>query len=85
MLISSKTVDLYWDHLRTISSYSEAKKLTLKPQKCHFFQQQVAFLGHMVSPEGIAMDPKKVQKTTDCSAPQELHEVRSTQGLFSYQ
>ena len=34
--------------------------LKLKAAKCHFFRKQVAFLGHVVSEEGIATDPKKI-------------------------
>ena len=84
ILIFSKTVEQHLDHLRTVFQRLREAKLKLKPKKCHFFQCQVAFLGHIVSPEGIATDPNKIQKVTDCPPPQDVHEVRSALGLFSY-
>ena len=43
--------------------------LKLKPSKCHFFQKQVAFLGHIISEQGINIDPDKVQKIAECPGP----------------
>ena len=50
--------------------------LKLKPKKCHFFQSQVSFLGHIVSEDGISTDPAKVQKIMDCPPLKDVHEVR---------
>ena len=40
-------------------------RLTLKPNKCHFFQKQVEFLGHIVNEEGVSTDPKKIEAIAD--------------------
>ena len=36
--------------------------LKLKPSKCHFFETQVAFLGHVLTPDGVLSDPYNVEK-----------------------
>ena len=45
------------------------------------FQKQVAFFGHIVSPEEITTDLEKVQGTADCLPPLNVHEVRTLQLL----
>jgi len=34
----------------------------LSPQKCILFKQKVKYLGHVISKEGIATDPKGLQQ-----------------------
>ena len=35
--------------------------LKLKPEKCRFFQTEVSFLGHTVTPNGVKKDDKKIE------------------------
>jgi hypothetical protein len=44
----------------------------------------VLFLGHVISPEGIAVDPGKVQDVLDRKPPKSVHQVRSFLGLAGY-
>ena len=84
ILIFSRTPTAHLDNLRVVFQRLRDAHLKLKAKKCHFFQTQVKFLGHIVSPAGVATDPTKVQKITDCPAPTNLHELRCALGLFSY-
>ncbi|GJU30092.1 putative reverse transcriptase domain-containing protein [Tanacetum coccineum] len=60
------------------------KKLYAKFSKCEFWLQQVAFLGHIVSADGIIMDPSKVEAITKWPRPTTVTEVRSFLGLAGY-
>ncbi|GJW89348.1 putative reverse transcriptase domain-containing protein [Tanacetum coccineum] len=53
-------------------------------QSCEFWLQQVAFLGHIVSADGIIMDPSKVEAITKWPRPTTVTEVRSFLGLAGY-
>ncbi len=44
----------------------------------------IAFLGHLVSEEGITTDPKKVEKICNLSAPKDKGGIRSIFGLRNY-
>jgi hypothetical protein len=44
----------------------------------------VPFLGHILSEDGISVDPSKVQEVLDWKAPTSVHEVRSFLGLAGY-
>jgi hypothetical protein len=44
----------------------------------------VPFLGHVISPEGIAVDPGKVRDVLDWKPPTSITQVRSFLGLVGY-
>lgn len=58
--------------------------LKLKPAKCCLFRRQVAYLGHVISEDGVATDPSKIQKVKEWPAPASTQEVRQFVGLASY-
>ncbi|GKA34060.1 retrotransposon protein, putative, ty1-copia subclass [Tanacetum coccineum] len=70
-------------HLRLVLRFLD-KKLYAKFSKCEFWLQQVAFLGHIVSADGIIMDPSKVEAITKWPRPTTVTEVRSFLGLAGY-
>ncbi len=58
--------------------------LTLNPNMCEFSKSKAAFLGHIVSAEGIPTNPDKVQKVRDWPTPQSAPEVQNILGLAGY-
>ena len=44
-------------------------RLYAKFSKCEFWLEQVAFLGHVVSKDGIQVDPKKIEAVTEWQRP----------------
>ena len=49
--------------------------------KCDFWLKEVSFLGHIVSEEGIRVDPRKIEVTLEWKPPRSVTEVRSFLGL----
>ncbi|GJR87793.1 retrotransposon protein, putative, ty3-gypsy subclass [Tanacetum coccineum] len=72
------------EHLRTVLQILRQEKLYAKFSKCEFWLSKVAFLGHIVSAEGITMDPAKVEAITKWPRPTSVTEVRSFLGLAGY-
>ncbi|GJY88434.1 putative nucleotidyltransferase, ribonuclease H [Tanacetum coccineum] len=72
------------EHLRTVLQILRQRKLYAKFSKCEFWLSKVAFLGHIVSAEGITMDPAKVEAITKWPRPTSMTEVRSFLGLAGY-
>jgi hypothetical protein len=58
--------------------------LYAKFSKCEFWIKEVPFLVHVVSPEGIAVDPGKVKEVWEWKPPTSVSEVRSFLGLAGY-
>ena len=56
----------------------------LQPTKCHFFRKAVSYLGHIVSEQGVAVDPSKVDKIKLWPIPTSSCEVQQFLGLANY-
>ncbi|GJR13412.1 putative reverse transcriptase domain-containing protein [Tanacetum coccineum] len=84
ILVYSKSEEEHERHLRIVLEILRQKKLYAKFSKCEFWLQQVAFLGHIVSADGIIMDPSKVEAITKWPRPTTVTEVRSFLGLAGY-
>jgi hypothetical protein len=62
ILIYSTSMEEHEEHLRIVLQRLREHHLYAKFSKCEFWIKKVPFLGHVVSPEGIAMDPGKVKE-----------------------
>ena len=71
-------------HLDKVLTRIEGAGLKLKPKKCHLFQQEVQFLGHVVTPGGICCDHEKISAVSDWQRPRNVREIRSFLGFASY-
>ncbi|XP_009770762.2 uncharacterized mitochondrial protein AtMg00860-like [Nicotiana sylvestris] len=60
------------------------RQLYAKLSKCEFWLNEVAFLGHIVSSEGVKVDPSKIQAIVDWKLPKTPTEIRSFLGLAGY-
>jgi hypothetical protein len=58
--------------------------LYAKFSKCEFWIKELPFLGHVVSSEGIVVDPSKVKEVMEWKPPSSVSEVRSFFGLAGY-
>jgi hypothetical protein len=84
ILIYSKSNEEHEKHLRLIMEKLREHKLYAKFSICEFWLSEVAFLGHIVSKEGIAVDPSKVTAVTEWEPPKNVGEIRSFIGLAGY-
>ncbi|GJS61656.1 retrotransposon protein, putative, ty3-gypsy subclass [Tanacetum coccineum] len=64
--------------------FQQQKKLYAKFSKCEFWLQQVAFLGHIVSADGIIMDPSKVEAITKWPRPTTVTELMRKGEKFAW-
>ena len=61
ILVYSKDAREHEQHLRIVLEMLREKKLYAKLSKCDFWLKEVSFLGHIVSAEGIRVDPAKIE------------------------
>ena len=84
ILIYSGSGEEHAEHLRIILQTLREHRLHAKLSKCQFWLDSVAFLGHIVSVEGVSVDPQKVEAILNWKPPTSVTEIRSFLGLAGY-
>ena len=84
ILIYSSSGEEHAEHLRIILQTLREHRLYAKLSKCPFWLNSVAFLRHIVSAEGISVDPQKVEAILNWKPPTSVTEIRSFLGLAGY-
>jgi hypothetical protein len=84
ILIYSKNEEEHAQHLRIVLTCLREHQLYAKFSKCAFWLEEIQFLGHVLSANGIAVDPSKVKNILDCKPPTTVQQVRSFLGLAGY-
>ena len=84
LLVYSKTLDEHLYHLSRVMDRLREVNLKLQPAKCYFCRQIVEFLGHVLTPQGLLPNPKRVMAAQNFSAPCNITELRQFLGLASY-
>jgi hypothetical protein len=84
MVVYSKNEEEHEQHLRIILQRLRDHQLYAKFSKCAFWRKEVPFLGHVISTEGIAVDPSKVQEVLDWKSLRSVTQIHSFLGLAGY-
>ncbi|XP_056860103.1 uncharacterized protein LOC130508557, partial [Raphanus sativus] len=84
ILVYSKTREDHERHLRLVLEKLREQQLFAKLSKCSFWQKSIGFLGHIVSEEGVSVDPEKIKCIQEWPRPKNATEVRSFLGLAGY-
>ena len=75
ILIYSKSQEEHEEHLRIVLQILRERKLYAKLKKCEFWLYQVVFLGHVISKDGITMDPSMIEAVVDWDRPTNVSKV----------
>ena len=84
ILVYSKDFDTHMKHLEVVFQRLRGAGLRLHPKKCTFAMSKILYLGHIVSSQGIAVDPSKVEVVKSYPRPNSVREVRAFLGLTGY-
>ncbi|KAJ4957631.1 hypothetical protein NE237_024742 [Protea cynaroides] len=84
ILVYSKDNETHIKNLNAAQQCLRKEKLYAKFTKCEFWLSEVPFLGHVVSAEGIKVDPSKIEAIVKWEAPKSVAEIRSFMGLAGY-
>jgi hypothetical protein len=79
---------LIWEehlqHVDRVLQLLEEKNIYENPSKCAFGVQEVEYLGHILSHEGVKVDPNKIEAMREWKIPKTLKTIRGFLGLIGY-
>jgi hypothetical protein len=84
ILIYSTSWAKHLTHLRLVLAMLQEHQLFVKRSKCAFGERNVAYLGHVISAGGVAMDRQKVHAVLDWPVPRLVRAMRAFLGLVGY-
>ena len=84
VIVYSKTPEEHLERLEAVFQKLSNAGLKLKPSKCSFFKNEITYLGHLITADGIATDPKKIEAVLKWPQPETVSDVRSFLGFVGY-
>ncbi len=84
VLVFSRTLDDHLGHLRHVIQRIQDAGLKLNPNKCRFIREEVEYLGHLITPQGLKTNSRLTTAIAEFPRPRNLSEVRRFLGLSSY-
>ena len=84
ILVYSRDTQEHQDHLTQVLSVLSANCFVANPSKCKFGCKQIDYLGHVISGDGVAVDPEKVKCILEWPEPKNVKGVRGFLGLTGY-
>ena len=84
ILVYSASAEEHEQHLRVVLEKLRQNQLYAKFSKCEFWLEEVAFLGHVLTAEGVAVDPAKIEAVKEWEQPRNATDIRSFLGLAGY-
>ena len=84
IIVFSRTPEEHLHRLKAVFNKLKTAGFKLKTSKCDLFKQQISYLVHVVSKEGVSTDPEKIKAVTEWPQTTTVTEVRSFLGFVSY-
>ena len=84
ILIYSATLEDHVVHLQQVLDIIQANQFSIKLSKCIFAQQQLEYLGHVITDQGVATEPSKIQAVSNWTVPKNPKQLRGFLGLTGY-
>lgn len=71
-------------HLDHVLNVLQEHRFLVNQKKCSFRSKEVEYLGHVISENGVAVDPKKIKSVVEWSTPHNVRGVMDFLGLTGY-
>lgn len=83
-LILSKTPEEHLVHLRKVFEIMRERRFAIKGSKCRYLQDQIKYLGHILTKDGVMADPSKIKTVQEWQFPENANGMLQFLGLVNY-
>ena len=84
LIVFSKTFEEHLQRLRLVLEKLKENNLRLNPSKCSFLRDELDYLGHTVSAEGVKPQEGKIRAVAEYPVPKSVKEVRAFLGFVGF-
>ncbi|KAJ4801510.1 polyprotein [Rhynchospora pubera] len=84
ILVYSKSLKEHQEHLKIALKILRKNAMYAKRSKCEIGATKLEYLGHVISANGVATDPKKIEAMVNWPTPKSVRELRGFLGLTGY-
>ena len=84
ILIYSNTLEEHVTHVRQVLTRLTEYGLSYKREKCEFHTSTLSFLGFVILPTGISMDPDRIAAIVEWPAPENIHDIQDFLGFANF-
>ena len=81
IIVHSKNQKEHEEHLAIVFAELRKHRLLVNAKKSDFFMEEIYFLGHIISKDGVRKDPAKLEAIKSWPHLKNLHEIRSFLGF----
>ncbi|KAH9263788.1 hypothetical protein BASA83_012767 [Batrachochytrium salamandrivorans] len=84
IVVYSENLEDHKEHVRQVLQVLKDNNLFCKAEKCHFYQTEIKYLGYIISPNGVSMDPSKISAVQDWPVPKKVRELQVFLGFTNF-
>ena len=84
ILVYIKEWEEHMEQLKGVLEVLRKQQLYANKEKCNFGQRSIEYLGHVISKQGVEVDPNKVKSVLDWPVPTNVKGVRGFLGIIGY-
>lgn len=84
ILIYSSSYSEHLEHIQQVLTLLAKDQWVVKLKKCQFAKQEIHYLGHVLSAQGVHTDPAKITAVLQWPTPANVHELRGFLGLAGF-
>ena len=84
IVIYATSLEEHSRKLKSLLGRLKTAGLALQPEKCYFLKREIAYLGHVITQEGVKPDPKKIEAVEKFPIPKNKRNIKQFLGLIGY-
>jgi hypothetical protein len=84
LVVYSESFEQHLQHVDEVLRRLRVTELTVNPEKIKLAVREISFLGHIVSPEGIRIDPEQTRAIRDFPPPKDIRGIAHFVGMAKF-